>query len=251
MSIILNALKKLETEPPSSDSERFPSMGKQTRSRWFAGRTRSRFRIVWVFVFILVFSVSAGGFLWFQKPHIVEQFLSGKLQSSTDIGREGPKIVRKVPSSAPKPPRKTVKVEILSSKQKGQQKEPTTATQKVSQPLKKSIPAATRSKQSQVPVTVKNLPLPPVLPEKVATQLPSDVARNPIVSPSPPKLADSRYTLQAIAWSQNPEERLAVINGSVLREGDGIEGITVTQIGTNEVIVKKDANLWKLVFQAR
>lgn len=242
MSTILKALKRLETEP--SNSDKLPSMSRQTRSQWFAGRTRRRVRILWLLIIVLLVSVSAGGFFWYRIPNVANLF-----DSSTEIN----KIARKIPSAKPKPPDKAVKTE---------------SDPKTTPPLRSRRPVATTQKRSSVPVTVKTpiettqqpTPLPVVqTPRKPATRRPSPESRptKEKLSPgseakqSPPNLADSSYTLQAIAWSKNPNERLAVINGLVLREGDGIEGITVTQIGTNEVIVQKGSSLWKLVFQAR
>ena len=243
MSTILKALKRLETEP--SNSEDLPSMSRQTRSQWFAGRTRRRVRILWSLIIVLLLSVSVLGFFWNRIPDIANLF---------DSTTEDIKIVRKIIAPAkPKPLDKAVKTESDS---------------KTTPPLRNRRPAATNQKRSPVSVTAKtpidgtsqSAPLPVVqAPRKPANRRPSTEFLPPKerpspeseTTPSPPNLADPRYTLQAIAWSKNPSERLAVINGQVLREGDGIEGITVTQIGTNEVIVQKESKLWKLVFQAR
>jgi outer membrane biosynthesis protein TonB len=240
MSIILRALKRLETEP--SNSDKLPSMSRQTRSQWFAGRTRRRVRILWLLIIVLLLSVSAGGFFWNRIPNIANLF-----DSSTGNN----KIVKKITPATPKQPNKAVATKSVS---------------KTPPPLRKRRPVVTTQKRSPVPAktpieaTQQPAPLPVVqAPRKPANRRPSPEFLPPKERPSPgseaksspPNLADSSYTLQAIAWSKNSNERLAVINGQVLREGDGIEGITVTQIGTNEVIVQKESKLWKLVFQAR
>ena len=54
------------------------------------------------------------------------------------------------------------------------------------------------------------------------------------------------FSVQAIAWSKNPVERIAVINDLVVREGEFIEGIQVAQIGLDEVSLKKGDKTWLL-----
>ena len=266
MSTILKALKRLETEPSNSDE--LPSMSRQTRSQWFAGRTRRRVRILWLLIIVLLLSVSAGGFFLYRIPNVGNLFDSSTRPVIKNSTTQNNKIVRKIPTTKPKPPDKAAETESGSKPQENQQTQPAKETPRTTPPLRNRRPVATTQKRSPspVPVTAKTpieatqppAPL-PVTPRKPATSRPSPESRAPKetpplpfeAKPSPPNLADSNYTLQAIAWSKNPNERLAVINGLVLREGDGIEGITVTQIGTNEVIVKKESKLWKLVFQAR
>ena len=255
MSTILKALKRLEIEPSNPDE--LPSMSRQTRSQWFAGRTRRRVRILWMLLIGLLLAVSAAGFFWYRIPNVANLF---------DSSTENNKIVRKIPTTKLKPPDKAVQTESVSKTQENQQSQPAKETPKTPPPMSSRRPVASTPKRSPVPdrtpVEAKQQPAP--LPttqvlRKSATRRPSPESRppkekpypEPEAKPSPPNLADSCYTLQAIAWSKNPNERLVVINGLVLREGDGIEGITVTQIGTNEVIVQKESKLWKLVFQAR
>ena len=56
------------------------------------------------------------------------------------------------------------------------------------------------------------------------------------------------FSVQAIAWSKIPAERIAVINGVVMREGGFVEGVQVTQIGMDEVSLKKGDKTWLLQF---
>jgi len=52
--------------------------------------------------------------------------------------------------------------------------------------------------------------------------------------------------LQAISWSRVPSARLAVIDGRILREGQSIEGYTITEIRPEDIIVNKAGKPWKL-----
>jgi len=62
---------------------------------------------------------------------------------------------------------------------------------------------------------------------------------------------DSKVELQAIAWSIDPEKRIAVINGRVVREGASLEGFTIERIGKDEVFVVQGNELQKLVFTVK
>jgi hypothetical protein len=54
--------------------------------------------------------------------------------------------------------------------------------------------------------------------------------------------------LQAIAWSKYPENRLAVINGLILRERESIDNVIVIHIGKDAVVFKKGVEEWKQMF---
>ncbi len=54
--------------------------------------------------------------------------------------------------------------------------------------------------------------------------------------------------IQALVWSPDPEGRLAVINGNIIRTNEKINGMTISYIGDNFVIVRKGNSKWKLNF---
>jgi hypothetical protein len=54
--------------------------------------------------------------------------------------------------------------------------------------------------------------------------------------------------VQAIAWANDPKNRLAVINGLILREGESIDNIIVMHIGKDAVVFRKGAEGWKQMF---
>ena len=61
--------------------------------------------------------------------------------------------------------------------------------------------------------------------------------------------SETELELQAIAWASDPKNRIAVINGHVVREGESIDRAMVVQIGKNEVAFKKDGEEWRQVFR--
>jgi len=80
---------------------------------------------------------------------------------------------------------------------------------------------------------------PPVIPH------PSRTIDKPAVNELP---ALTGFSVQAIAWSKNPAERIAVINGLVVREGGSVEGMLVIRIDLDEVYLKKGDQTWLLRF---
>jgi hypothetical protein len=55
----------------------------------------------------------------------------------------------------------------------------------------------------------------------------------------------TKIEVQAIAWSNDPKSRLAVINGLILREGESVDNVIVMHIGKDEVVFKKGEEGWK------
>jgi len=78
---------------------------------------------------------------------------------------------------------------------------------------------------------------------ETAKKTPGPTPQIPVRSPD-----DTQLKLQAIAWSDNPTKRIAVINGRIIREGDMIDGVVVTRIDENEVILREGNDAWKLIF---
>jgi hypothetical protein len=62
---------------------------------------------------------------------------------------------------------------------------------------------------------------------------------------------DSGLKLMAIAWSAIPADRIAVINGRIVREGEAIDGAFISRINENEVILQKKDELLKLIFRVQ
>ncbi len=62
------------------------------------------------------------------------------------------------------------------------------------------------------------------------------------------KINDSKLKLQAIAWSDDTARRLAVINNHVVREGETVDGFSITNIREDDVIVNDGTTSWRLEF---
>ncbi len=64
-----------------------------------------------------------------------------------------------------------------------------------------------------------------------------------------PLLEGSDLKLQAIAWADDPKSRIAVINGSIVREGDSIGNMLVMRINEDEILLRESGEVRKLVFR--
>jgi hypothetical protein len=62
------------------------------------------------------------------------------------------------------------------------------------------------------------------------------------------RLDDSKLKLQAIAWSKDAAQRIAVINGHIVREGESVDGFLVNQIRQEDVVVNDGSASWQLEF---
>lgn len=66
-----------------------------------------------------------------------------------------------------------------------------------------------------------------------------------------PDIMDSPFELQALVWSKIPEERMVVIDGRIMKEGDSAENIKITSISEKFVVIEKSGELWKIKFGLR
>ncbi len=62
---------------------------------------------------------------------------------------------------------------------------------------------------------------------------------------------DSKFRLQAIAWSAKAHQRMAVINGRILREGESLDGFLVAHIREDEVILSDGGTSWRIEFSLK
>jgi hypothetical protein len=113
-------------------------------------------------------------------------------------------------------------------------------------PLPKPVPSKSRISRSQLADPKK-----PVRNQsRAAVRPPTQRAKSPLkqVSKSYRRLDDSKLKLQAIAWSNDVAQRIAVINGHIVREGESVEGFSVTQIRQDDIIVNDGTESWRLEF---
>jgi hypothetical protein len=90
---------------------------------------------------------------------------------------------------------------------------------------------------------------PPALPARPAPDAPPSPQEDLYASAE--VLPKDTLQLQAISWSDIPGDRITIITGQILREGQAIEGYSVIEIRPDDVIVEKAGERWKLVYGSR
>jgi hypothetical protein len=113
-------------------------------------------------------------------------------------------------------------------------------------PLPKPVPSKSRISRSQITDPKKAVRD----QGRASLTSPTKKAKSPVkqVSRSYRRLDDSKLKLQAIAWSDDVAQRIAVINNHVVREGESVEGFSVTQIRQDDIIVNDGTESWRLEF---
>jgi len=71
-------------------------------------------------------------------------------------------------------------------------------------------------------------------PEQISQPLSKPGSRKEEILP----LKDGILSVQAISWSKNPSDRIAVINTKIVGEGESVQGYDILEIGKDEVIVR-------------
>ena len=56
------------------------------------------------------------------------------------------------------------------------------------------------------------------------------------------------FKIQAISWGETPQERLAVINNKVLREGDSLDVYQISQINPDDIVLRRGDKEYQLDF---
>ncbi len=230
MSSILKALKKLEDENPPKGRSVVWSSGpapRRTIRRWDITSGWSAV-LLWGLLGVVALISVGGIILYLLSPS------DGDVVPTASVVRPVAKPIQASPPSEtmakPPPPPPTLP------------------------PKEASPPAA--------PALEKALPVPKAAPPPAAQKIPSaqrkekPPARALEAEPDRSATADlpvltTDLKLQAISWAPAPGDRLAVINGNIMREGTSLEGYSIVQIDRDEVVVRKGSEQWKLVFNLR
>jgi hypothetical protein len=236
LSSILKALKKLENQATDQSHGLFwqPKNHKQNDDHeQITGHRRLKKRYVIIFAG-LVFAVGAG------------LILSQKLHERK------PQLITKKEATLQKPARLPEKKTVMPDrvqKELSSQKD----VKKFEPIVKAAPPSAHKSrKNTAVLSNKKTLPLKQARKETVAGKPSEKSGQNTkadrFASMPVKRSNQTNIELQAIAWSNDPKSRLAVINGRILRERESIDNVIVMHIGRDEVIFKKGREEWTQMF---
>ena len=259
MSAILKALRKLESDlSKPGEIRRWPFRGGLEPAGNRRNTVRRLYRTLVVLFVGFVLAAVAGGYVYFWSPEWIES-LFPEAPSDNSVKKTGPKQtapVRKTmqrPSATDTSTKKAAPPITRSRTPKGPSQMVTTAKPGLSgtpsrreSTASQAVSAAPNPKTAAPVQTRPPIPKPVSPPARAAARSSSGSA--PMASGTS---TNSGLTLQAIAWSDNPAERIAVINSRILREGDSIGEASVAQIGENEVIVREGSTLRKLLFKLK
>ncbi|MGB7920447.1 MAG: general secretion pathway protein GspB [Desulfobacterales bacterium] len=228
MSSILKALKKLEDEnPPKGRSVAWPSESTPRRAirRWDIASGWSAV-LLWGLLAVAVLISVGGIYLYLLSPsdrNAVPTASVGRLVAKPIVESLPPETVAKLPPPVPTP-------EEASPPTAPPVAKAAPLPKAVLPPAVKKVPSAPRKEKSPVRAVEAE-------PDRSAT------ADLPVLT--------TDLKLQAISWASAPGDRLAVINGNIMREGASLEGYAIVQIDRDEVVVRKGSEQWKLVFNLR
>ena len=279
MSTILKALKQVDQSAPPEDIQSWPpeiDTKKTVKARVEKIRLN---RKVYLTIVLALIIVAAGWLVYNQKDLLLAKLSSGWTLSKNKLtppasSEKGPVYHAKVKPPASKQTASSAKKDSPpnmgnqpaglkhAQKQTGTDKQSrqlpkipvrkniiksqdfTTSGQ--TRPLPKPVPSKSRISRSQTADPKK-----PVQNQgRASVTPPTQKAKPPLkqVSRSYRRLDDSKLKLQAIAWSDDAAQRIAVINNHVVREGESVEGFSVTQIRQDDIIINDGTESWRLEF---
>lgn len=127
-----------------------------------------------------------------------------------------------------------------------------------------TAPPAAGGSAAVAPPPLPRRPTPQALPPRPAPRASREAPRPPAADPAPSgprtaaaprsaedglsRLEGSKLKLMAIAWYADPARRIAVINGSIVKEGESVEGFRINQIRKDDVIVSDGSRSWRVEF---
>ena len=279
MSTILKALKQVDQTAPPEDIQSWPPKI-DTKETVKARVEKIRLnRKVYLTIVLVLIIVAAGWLVYSQKDLLLAKLSSGrilekdKLRSSASSEND-PVYQAKINPPSSKQTASSPKKDSLpniGNRRAGLKYDPKqTGTDSQSRqlpktPVRKNIiknqnltissktgsppkPAPSKSRISRSQLTD---PKTPVRNQgRAALTPPTKKAKSPLkqVSRSYRRLDDSKLKLQAIAWSDDAAQRIAVINNHVVREGESVEGFSVNQIRQDDIIVNDGTESWRLEF---
>ena len=235
MSSILKALKKLDDDLPRKRKTVIWSSGSASRKtlrRLDIGSGRSA-TVLWALLAIAIVVVAGGLYLYLKPGPNGHSEMTGAV--TRPISKPDPTVSAAKPAPEPPP--------VVPAPPQPKTAAPKPAPAPAPQPQ----PAATAAKPVP-PLPAERTPAPP---PRRPPQAEKKAARPSVpATPSLPVLT-SDLKLQAISWAPAAGDRLAVINGNIVREGVSLEGYVIVQINREEVKVRKGAEQWRLVFDLK
>jgi hypothetical protein len=272
LSTILKALKRIDhTTPPPEDQQSRPlriDPKEMLKARVYKIRF---YRKLYLSLILLVAVIAAGWFVYNQKSRFISKLPSGRNSEKVPIyqakidpnpSQAEDSAQKRTPSSG----RQNIRISTsdeqdpvganISSRpfpqmpaQQKNQKKPIFISPDKNKPLAQTSTAKPKIPQPQTSGSQKTVQRNEL--QSAAASTGKTQAMPPQVPRTYQRLDDDKLKLQAIAWSHEAEQRIAVINGHVVREGETVEGFSVNQIRQEDVIVNDGTESWQLEFSLK
>ncbi len=274
MSTILKALKRLETEQALGHAEGLPAplafntQGSLRRKKIFGVFPNRRWAWI-VIVLLLIATVTiVVSFIHWQAPQMTDGVRQAFDKWSDLRPAEAPKDPSAIPSASPAPA-STPESDSMVSKdalegppvrmqQPPSSSEPSGSMDSLAHPLH-TDPSSIENPQQRITVTGpqenadqgasivgKQMEKPDNTPVPQGTSAPAQQGTDPYATAR--RMTDGRLEVQAIAWAEEPSERMAVINNHIVREGGSVEGFFIVRIGKDTVFLRENGRLLKILF---
>ncbi|MDH4321980.1 MAG: general secretion pathway protein GspB [Desulfobulbaceae bacterium] len=246
MSSILRALKKLEEEGQADDSRRGWPQGVSPYVRLERKGGAGRLWIVGGLLAVAAM-LAVVGWVWRGglSPSADETTMAREMDTPAavpDAAATAPAPVSvpvpaPLPASPPAPPAELKSVvDIVPVEQRGH------AVAAPVRPVVAADAGAMPDKPAPRPAAVQNAK-PPVVVEPPR--------QNGAVEGELPVLETPELALQAVAWSELPAQRVAVLGNRVVKEGDFAFGYTVVRINPDDIVVRKQGISGRILFKGR
>lgn len=249
MSSILKALKKIETSGVSEDTRGYPvpyeaqaMLPSRRSAKWY---TR---RIVRYGLTAVLLAAGAAAYYGWTRDKAPSQAagVAREVRSPLPAGQAPPAPLaaprtaspERVPSPTP-PPR---------SSEKGAGAAPAELQAQAAPPVQAPPPSSRLRSRDGGGLAVTET-RPPAAPKSAPIQDRAAAARpapTRSAADSLDRLEESKLKVMAIAWAVDPARRLAVVNGHIVREGESVEGYSVTQIRKDDIIVNDGSRSWRV-----
>jgi len=280
LSSILRALKKIEEDTqPSQTYSSLPNLAVSKQVLNSNTRKRRRLRRL-LYLLLILLLTAVGTIILFDQRRPIFTKINALVSSETPQDRDGSNsdqanVYRaKVPTPSAKPaqkpptltrpPKKRLEKTVSGSANTQDQASAEPGGRRLvdaKQPPQ-TTPDTPRPKvalNSKVIKPQANVSAPPATPPLVRPGSQKDdrsVAASTLAEPSSQtrprvtydRIDDSKLKLQALAWSDDAARRMAVINGSIVHEGESVDGYQVVNIREEDVIVTEGGKSWRLEF---
>ncbi len=272
MSTILKALKRIDqTTPPPEDLQTWPP--KIDTKKVVTARIHKiwRYRKVYSALILTVMMIAAGWLVYSQKHWLASKILPGKTsangpiyhakiypgsdESKDSVPKKAPPLKRQnarsgarsepSPTGVARPSRGLPRI---PASQKSQKKPLLTSSGKTQSP---GTNITAKSNISRSPMAGSGKSIQSDTRPSAAAPMRKSTSRVAPAARSYRRLDDSKLKLQAIAWSKDAAQRIAVISGHIVREGESVEGFFVNQIRREDVVVNDGTESWQLEFRLK